>query len=285
MEEVLKAYLCISTQERITGIARAVEEHCKKLLSCEGCVVFVYDLDLNCLVQLQTGPFRRQGSSLQCPSDSACFTNKLFKHEGVYRSKDINNDSLYSPEKDSQLSSLSVKSIISNTLFRPPRTVGCSCNEEKGPAFGLLCAYNGDFQEAEESIFKMLSDSVSVGLHNTQLIGEVVLAKDRAEGLTLLLSSLDDKLCIQSAALTLSTHAKQLVQANHCRVFLYEAKTNQICSIASDTGTAKRVPVGKGVIGKCVETGSIINIADVSKDPLHQDDPILQVSPGGVMVL
>ncbi|KAK1442242.1 GAF-like domain containing protein [Babesia gibsoni] len=92
--------------------------------------------------------------------------------------------------------------------------------------------------------------------------------REKADGLmTLMHSIFADKLGIQSCVVALTTHAKKLMQAERCTVYIVDQTHEQLWSISSDDGSQIVVPLSHGCAGVCAATGESIAIDNTYEDP------------------
>ncbi|GBE62798.1 hypothetical protein BOVATA_042910 [Babesia ovata] len=91
--------------------------------------------------------------------------------------------------------------------------------------------------------------------------------RDKANGLLTLMHSLfADRLGIQSCVVALTTHARKLIQAERCTVYIVDRAHEQLWSISSDDGSQVIIPLGRGCASDCVATGDVIVIENAFED-------------------
>ncbi|ORM39877.1 putative 3' [Babesia sp. Xinjiang] len=91
--------------------------------------------------------------------------------------------------------------------------------------------------------------------------------RDKADGLLTLMHSLfADRLGIQSCVVALTTHARKLIQAERCTVYIVDRSHDQLWSISSDDGSQVIVPLSHGCASKCVISGEVIVIENAFED-------------------
>ncbi|GIX66402.1 cAMP-specific phosphodiesterase, putative [Babesia caballi] len=91
--------------------------------------------------------------------------------------------------------------------------------------------------------------------------------RDKADGLLTLMHSLfADRLGIQSCVVALTTHARKLIQAERCTVYIVDRSHDQLWSISSDDGSQVVVPLSRGCASACVANGEVIVIENACED-------------------
>ncbi|GFE55648.1 hypothetical protein BaOVIS_030520 [Babesia ovis] len=91
--------------------------------------------------------------------------------------------------------------------------------------------------------------------------------RDKADGLLTLMHSLfADRLGIQSCVVALTTHARKLIQAERCTVYIVDRSHDQLWSISSDDGSQVIVPLSHGCASTCVQNGEVIVIENAFED-------------------
>ncbi|AFZ79786.1 hypothetical protein BEWA_026350 [Theileria equi strain WA] len=90
---------------------------------------------------------------------------------------------------------------------------------------------------------------------------------ERVDGLLALMHSLfSDQLGIQSCVVALTTHARKLIQAERCTVYIVDRYHNQLWSISSDDGSQIVAPLTHGLAAECVNTGQVIVVENACED-------------------
>nr|BAN64234.1 cAMP-specific phosphodiesterase, putative [Babesia bovis] len=91
--------------------------------------------------------------------------------------------------------------------------------------------------------------------------------RDKADGLLTLMHSLfADRLGIQPCVVALTTHARKLIQAERCTVYIVDRSHDQLWSISSDDGSQVMVPLSQGCASSCVQNGDVIVIENAFED-------------------
>lgn len=91
--------------------------------------------------------------------------------------------------------------------------------------------------------------------------------REKANGLLTLMHSLfADRLGIQSCVVALTTHARKLIQAERCTVYIVDHTHDQLWSISSDDGSQVIVSLRNGCASQCVSTGESIVIDNTFED-------------------
>ncbi|UKK01754.2 hypothetical protein MACK_001107 [Theileria orientalis] len=102
--------------------------------------------------------------------------------------------------------------------------------------------------------------------------------------ITLMHSLFSDQLGIQSCVIALTTHAKKLIQAESCAVYLVDQSRNQLWSISSNTGeqSVYSLDNNNNILSICVNTSKIIIYDNdlVNDGNLFNKSNILAISNG-----
>ncbi|UKJ90729.2 hypothetical protein MACJ_001663 [Theileria orientalis] len=101
--------------------------------------------------------------------------------------------------------------------------------------------------------------------------------------ITLMHSLFSDQLGIQSCVIALTTHAKKLIQAESCAVYLVDQSRNQLWSISSNTGEQSVYSLdNNNILSICVNTSKIIIYDNdlVNDGNLFNKSNILTISNG-----
>merc|ERR1719171_2770662 len=138
-------------------------------------------------------------------------------------------------------------------------------------AVGVLQAINkidgGVFGAQDELMLDHLAQQAGIAYRNAELYGEAVKASERSAGLLKMLNALTQSTGAQSMIMQLTLHAKELVQADRCTVYMLDETRGELWSVSTDTGKEIRIPKDKGIAGECATEKTVINIEDAYQDP------------------
>eukprot|EP00918_Siedleckia_nematoides_P025752 GHVU01055590.1.p1 GENE.GHVU01055590.1~~GHVU01055590.1.p1 ORF type:complete len:379 (-),score=54.11 GHVU01055590.1:827-1963(-) len=125
------------------------------------------------------------------------------------------------------------------------------------------------FTAEDQIILETVGSVAGVALANAFLYRATVVSRERAQGLLTILQTFGTDLGFQSTVLGLTTHAKQLIGANHCTVFLVDRSLDELITISSDTGTAIRETlVGNSPRVTCAKSGVTCRMETEERDIL-----------------
>lgn len=123
------------------------------------------------------------------------------------------------------------------------------------------------FTAEDQIILETVGSVAGVALTNAFLYRATVVSRERAQGLLTILQTFGTDLGFQSTVLGLTTHAKQLIGANHCTVFLVDRSLDELITISSDTGTALRETlVGPSPRVTCAKSGETCRMETEERD-------------------
>jgi GAF domain-containing protein len=123
-----------------------------------------------------------------------------------------------------------------------------------------------DFTHIDEILLEMFSQQVAVALRNAEVYKAAIVASERSNALLQMLQSFTQDLGMQSANLTITMHARGLVQADRCTVYLVDEAHQRLVSICSTSGKEIATPKNTGIVGECATTGKLITIGDCYQD-------------------
>lgn len=122
----------------------------------------------------------------------------------------------------------------------------------------------------EEWFFKLsweMSCTLGKSLDYSHEWRDLLSSRERADGLLALMQSLyADRLGIQSSVVALTTHAKKLIRAESCTVYIVDKAHHQLWSISSDDGSQVFKPLHSCLPGRCALTGRIISSHEIDCD-------------------
>jgi adenylate cyclase len=134
---------------------------------------------------------------------------------------------------------------------------------------GVLQAINkegGVFADKDELMVQHLAQQAGIAYRNAELYGAALKSSERSAGLLKMLNALTQSTGAQSMIMQLTLHAKELVQADRCTVFMLDLQRGELWSVSTDTGKEIRIPKDKGIAGECCMDKKIINIEDAYQD-------------------
>merc|ERR1719460_530901 len=141
-------------------------------------------------------------------------------------------------------------------------------------AVGVLQAINkeqGVFAERDEMMVQHLAQQAGIAYRNAELYGAALKSSERSAGLLKMLNALTQSTGAQSMIMQLTLHAKELVQADRCTVFILDTQRGELWSVSTDTGKEIRIPKDKGIAGECATDKKVINIPDAYQDSRFND--------------
>merc|ERR1719379_1416582 len=149
---------------------------------------------------------------------------------------------------------------------------------------GVLQAINkqGDNGEVFDShdvvMMQHLAQQAGIAYRNAELYGGALKSSERSAGLLKMLNALTQSTGAQSMIMQLTLHAKELVQADRCTVYMLDETRGELWSVSTDTGKEIRIPKTKGIAGECATEKKVINIEDAYQD--ERFNPAFDVASG-----
>lgn len=233
---------------------RRIMTETKTLLACDRVSLFVLDRRTNMLTMFLADlptPIRvKPGQGI---------SGTVFVSQEVINIPDCYQDPRFDQTFD-QKSGYHTKSLL--TMPIPDFEDGC---------MGVLQVINkeggGVFTDVDEQLLSHLVVHVAQALRNAEVYRDAITTSERGTALLSMMQSLSQDLGAQSMILGITTHAKNLVQADKCTVFVVDETKGTLWSMSTDTGEEISIPKTKGVAGECATGGSLINIPDAYEDP------------------
>lgn len=224
------------------------------LLNCDRVSLFVHDTRIGMLVLSASNldvPIRvKPGQGIA----GACFkTKELVNIPNCY--EDPRFDTSFDQQTGYRTNNLICQPIV----------------DFEGECMGVLQAINkldsDQFSRIDEILMENLTQHCSIALRNAEVYRAAIVTNERANALLHMIQSLSNGLGLQSLVLTVTMHAKELMQADRCSVFLVDEKKHQLWSVATDTGDEIIIPKSMGIAGECATEGKLIVIPDAYEDP------------------
>lgn len=226
----------------------------KKLLQCDRVSFFVYDKRIDMLVL--------NASNLEHPlrvKPGQGIAGHVFKTQET-----VNIPNCYEDDRFDQ-------TFDKTTGYRTNSLVTMPIVDFEGECRGVLQAINkvsgAPFSHIDEILMENLTQHVSIALRNAEVYRAAIVTSERAGALIQMMQGLSQDLGVQSMVLTITMHAKELVQADRCTVFLADEKKQELWSVSTDSGREIRIPKTAGIAGECATEGSLIAIPDAYEDP------------------
>nr|PVC53376.1 hypothetical protein MACL_00000107 [Theileria orientalis] len=164
-----------------------------------------------------------------------------------------------------------------------------SINSSHGSRNGMLGNNQGQgYSQMDEEKLKFISYLCFMSgiiISNAMEKIELEINKLKSNSLITLMHSLfSDQLGIQSCVVALTTHAKKLIQAESCAVYLVDQPRNQLWSISSNTGeqSVYSLDNNNNILSICVNTSKIVIYDNdlVNDGNLFNKSNILAISNG-----
>ncbi|CAD7929743.1 unnamed protein product [Amoebophrya sp. A25] len=224
-----------------------------RLLQCDRVSIFIYDKKIKMLIL--------SASNLSKPirvNPGQGIAGHVFKTGETVNIPDCYQDSRFDPSFD-KLTGYHTKSMLVKPI-----------HDFEGEVSGVLQAINKDdgittvFTEADEIVIQNFMQLVGITLRNAEVYRDAIAHCKRAQGMISMLNSLPKNLGSQSMILTLTTHAHELVQSDHCAVFIHEESKGTLWSLS--TAEEMRIPEDKGIVGAAIREKQTINVENVNHD-------------------
>lgn len=148
----------------------------------------------------------------------------------------------------------------------------------EGKVMGVLQAINKKvapkfFTNSDELCAENFLQLVGITLRNVEVYKDAIANAERAQGMLAMLNALQDVQTSQSLLLSLTTQAKQLVQADTTSVLLLDEATNTVWSVATAGGKEVRLKADQGLVGRCIMTGETQCASDlISHEHWHASE-------------
>mmetsp|Transcript_69885 Transcript_69885/g.123664 ORF Transcript_69885/g.123664 Transcript_69885/m.123664 type:complete len:454 (-) Transcript_69885:72-1433(-) len=234
-----------------------------QLLNCEKVSLFVFDPRINMLVLNANGldhPIRvKPGQGI---------VGHVFHTRATVNIPDCYKDDRFDRSFD-----LKTGFCTNNLLTMPILDFENQC-------MGVLQAVNklgeGHFTTVDEVLMDNLAEHAGNALRNSEVYSAALVTNDRAQALLKMLQYLGEDLGAQSLVLGVATHARKLVNADRCTVFLVDEQRSQLWCIASDSGKEIRIPKSAGIAGECACENQLILIDDAYQDERFNQQVDLQ---------
>lgn len=233
---------------------RVIIEESLKVLNCDRISLFIYDKRIEMLVL--------NASNLEHPirvRPGQGIAGKVFNSKQIVNITDCYKDARFDQSFDKETG------YVTRHLLAFPIV------DFEGKCLGVIQAINKNaggqgFGPADEILLSNLAEHVSVAVHNAEFYRAAIVTSERANALLQMMQSLTHDLGPQSLVLSVATHASTLVRADRCSVFLVDERTQELISIASDSGMEIRIPKSQGIAGECASENKLIVIDDAYED-------------------
>jgi adenylate cyclase len=137
---------------------------------------------------------------------------------------------------------------------------------------GVLEAVNNKpFSERQRLLLHQVSQYCAIAVRNALVYREAIMQHERANGLLNVAKTLGQNLDMKTTITTISGNAAKLVGAEKCILYLCDHTLNPPefwTANEQDGGKEVRVPTTGGLLGKVMETTSVLKIDDAYQDPL-----------------
>merc|ERR1719453_2221385 len=224
------------------------------LLKCDRVSVFIFDPKIDMLILSASNlpkPLRlKRGQGI---------AGTVFEQKETVNIPDCYADSRFDQSFDLQ------------TGYRTKCMIVVPILDYEKNSVGVLQAINKKDDEVFDSgdvlMMQHLAQQAGIAYRNAELYGGALKSSERSSGLLKMLNALTQSTGAQSMIMQLTLHAKELVQADRCSVFILDTQRGELWSVSTDTGKEIRIPKDKGIAGECCMEKKIINIEDAYKDP------------------
>jgi putative nucleotidyltransferase with HDIG domain len=157
---------------------------------------------------------------------------------------------------------------------RPSRLLGAFLIA-RNELLGLICLANPleapPFSESEAQLINALIDHVAVSIRTAQLYAQERQNEERQQLLEQISRYLQQTLDLEVLIPRIFSEVNKAIDAEAQSIWLVDAQAhNIVCRFATGPGTdlikQVTVPIGKGIVGSCVEKQESFIIADAQKD-------------------
>jgi GAF domain-containing protein len=135
----------------------------------------------------------------------------------------------------------------------------------------LEAVSNKPFSERQRLLLHQVSQYCAIAIRNAMVYREAIMQHERANGLLNVAKTLGQNLDMKTTITTISGNAAKLVGAEKCVLYLCDHTVNPPefwTSNEQDGGKELRVPTTGGLLGKVMETMSVLKIDDAYQEPL-----------------
>ncbi len=174
--------------------------------------------------------------------------------------------------------------VDTETGFRTKAVLCCPMIDPKGNLVAVLQAINplhgGTFSDRDLRLIRCMQMPLAIALLNARLHSSLRNANESSATLVRVANALHSELTSVTSGSSGATQgslnslmdkvvreAKERFAADRCSMYVCDASRNEIWSLVAMGLTERfRVPIGKGIAGRCAETGEAINVVDASSD-------------------
>eukprot|EP01064_Diplonema_japonicum_P022978 TRINITY_DN3333_c5_g1_i1.p1 TRINITY_DN3333_c5_g1~~TRINITY_DN3333_c5_g1_i1.p1 ORF type:complete len:862 (+),score=176.78 TRINITY_DN3333_c5_g1_i1:278-2863(+) len=272
-----KGFVAISQGFSIDELYAYIVAATRHQLHCENAVLHVYSSKANLLYHPLTP------TSRVCPGSG--LAKKVIVHKqkihvsfGVHTTQVKQDQILFGKNCTELLSIPLMRTMTGKNLWMDADPAYSDSEEEStGPpgteVIGMLTAINKTggyrkFTGTDQALLEALGQQASACLTSC-------MEKSELKGMkTQLTSFLESSSCfsiehtaVEEIMHVVDEHAKKLLRAERCGVFLYDGKDSSRLMCTLPDGTVLKIPSKGGVVGVVLETGTLVNIPSAYLDP------------------
>src|SRR5690348_7227625 len=101
----------------------------------------------------------------------------------------------------------------------------------------------------------------------TRLYKQAIQSQHKTKALLDVAVALSSETNIQPLLKAIMKHARQLVKADRCSLFMLDPENHELRSQIAEGTEEIRMPLQNGIVGYVASTGEELSIGDVYKDP------------------
>ena len=121
------------------------------------------------------------------------------------------------------------------------------------------------FEKQDEELLLGILAQAGIALQNSQLYEDEKHARALNTSLLEVAKAVSSDLDTHALFTTIMQHARMLLHADRCSLFLIDYETDEFWSFVTDSEIEFRFPVTKGIIGEVAKTRKPLNIKDAYK--------------------
>jgi len=249
--QLIQAIHRISSKSDIALAHSQIVEESSKLLHCDRVSLFIHDPSQNCL-KLLAG----KGAKGIIMQENTGVTWEVFKTSQLINLTDAYSDERFDARFDKQYN------------YKTNSLLGAPVVDSMGQSIGVLLALNkrsGSFSPKDEELIGHLAIQTGITLRNTQIFKKVTDKEKKCKVLTQLMKYISQDMPAQSLALEMTSHAKDLVGADHCCIFVINHSLEELISVASDSDKNFRLPLNLPSVKRTIQ-GEVVNLPKCSEE-------------------
>ena len=235
--------------------AKAVEtiiECATDILDADRVSLFIFDAqtdELVCNVSKDVKGFR-------VPSDSGV-VGRIMESGSILNVQSAYDYDYFNPEVDKK-SGYKTKNILGGPVM-----------DSKNNTIAVLQAVNKRskefFDAQDEELLLGITAQAGIALQNSQLYEDEKHARALNTSLLDVAKAVSSDLDTHALFTTIMEHARVLLHADRCSLFLIDYETEEFWSFVTDSEIEFRFPVTKGIVGEVAKTRKALNIKDAYK--------------------